>query len=60
MFDEVVKVFLSDQLLEIVQEVEALLVRHCAEGIIGIFAIEVDNELGEVLPLFSIVIDGVA
>lgn len=59
MGDELVKGVAADELLEVVQEVEALLVGDGAEGVVRIdAALEVGDELG-VLVVGAVVIDGV-
>lgn len=49
MRDELVKVLTSYELLEIPQEMEALLIRHSAEGVFGIHALVADDEFGELV-----------
>lgn len=56
--DELVKLGLSNQVLEVEQEVEALLVWDAGERIVGILALEVHNELGE-LVVISEVLNGI-
>lgn len=45
--NEAVKNFLRQEGFEIEQKVEALFVRNLGKGVIGIFALEVDDQLGE-------------
>lgn len=47
MGDELVKGVAANEALEVVEEVEALLVGNGAEGVIGVDALVVDDELGE-------------
>ena len=47
MRDESIPLFFSDQFLEVVQECETFLVGDAAEGVVGVFAFEVDDEFGE-------------
>lgn len=59
MRDELVKGLAADQLLEVIQEVEALLVGDRAEGVVRVdAALEVGDELG-VLVVGAVVVDGV-
>jgi hypothetical protein len=45
MRDELVEVLAADETVQIIEEVEALLVRNCAERIIGVNALVTDAEL---------------
>lgn len=47
MGDELVELGFSNQILEVEQEVEALFVWDAGECIIGILALEIDDELGK-------------
>jgi hypothetical protein len=57
--NELVKLGLSNKVLEVKQEIKALLVRNAGECIVGVFAFEINNELGE-LVVVSKVFDGVS
>ena len=54
-----VEFLLADQPLDVIQEMETLLVRDAREGIIGILALEVEDQFREVVVL-SILLDRVA
>ena len=58
MGDELVELFDADQFLDVVQEGEALFVGDGAEGVVGVLAFEVRDELGEVV-VFAELGDGV-
>lgn len=59
MRDEFVKLRLSNKVLEVEQEVKALLVGNARERIVGVLALEINNELSE-LVIVSKVFDGVS
>lgn len=56
--NEFVPLVFANQLLEAVEEVEAFLVRDRAEGIVGVFPFEVDNQFRE-LVIFAVHLDRV-
>jgi hypothetical protein len=47
--NEFIKLRLSDQILEVEQEVETLLVRNAGECIIRVLALQIDHQLGELM-----------
>lgn len=49
MWDELVKLLLSDKLFKVKDEVEPLLVRDAREGIIRVLSLQVSNELSELV-----------
>ena len=53
--DEGVENVLSEQFLQVVEEVEPLLVRNAGEGVVGIFALEIHDQLGEFVLLAKLV-----
>jgi hypothetical protein len=56
--DELVPFVLADQLLQAIKEVETFLIWNGAEGIIWVFAFEVDDQFCEFV-IFAIHFDGV-
>ena len=59
MRDELVELGLSNEVLEVEQEVEAFLVRDARESIVRVLALEIHNELGE-LVVVSEVLNGIS
>lgn len=51
MRNEAVKNFLGQEIFEVEQKVEALFVRDLGKGVVGIFALEVDDQPGEFMIL---------
>lgn len=49
MRNEFIKLRLSNQILEVEQEVETLLVRDAGECIIGVLALQIGHQLGELM-----------
>jgi len=49
MRDEFVEGWFADEFLEIVEEVESLFVRYTAEGVVGVFALEINDKFGELM-----------
>jgi hypothetical protein len=59
MRDELVKLGLSNKVFEVEEEVKALLIRNARESIVGILALKINNELGELM-VISKVINGIS
>ena len=49
MRNELIKLRLSDQILEVEQEVETLLIRNAREGIIRVLTLKIGHQLGELV-----------
>jgi hypothetical protein len=49
MWDELVKVFTSNQFLQIPQKMEAFLIRYSTECIFGVYTLVANDELGELM-----------
>lgn len=59
MRNEFVELGLSDEVLEVEKEVEALLIRDAGECIVGVLALEVGDQLGEFV-IMTEVLDGIS
>lgn len=58
MRDELVKVGAANNSLQVIEEVEALLIRHGTVDVLGINIVVVDDEFG-VLCVFAELLDGI-
>lgn len=58
MRDEFVKLLFTEELLQVVQESETFLVWNAGEGIVGIFAFEVNDKLREFV-ILAVLVDRV-
>lgn len=51
MRNELIPLLFAEQFLQVVKKGEAFLVRNAGEGVVGVFTVEVDDQLRELMGL---------